>query len=172
MNSCIDCLWESLGKLYCGWSLGVTSRIVWIRSWALQGCCVNLGNHSFPVPQFPQVRHRNHYFREGRTMLGSRCSGVRFVWLFTDCLQGESGTFQTSEHCWSLPHLHTGRDSLRRSPRGANGVSMRGLQDASVSPQTNGFVLKSFSSSPTSFAAHAHINLAFQETPKFLLPKE
>lgn len=152
--------------------LGSDSRIVWIRSWTLQNCCVNLGYHSLPVPQFPRVRHRSHYSREGRTMLRSRCSGVRFVWLFTDCLQGESGTLQTSEHCWSLPHLHTGRDSLRRSLRGANGVSKRGLQDASVSPQTNGFVLKSFSCSPTSLVAHALINLALQETPKFLLPKE
>lgn len=55
-------------------------------------------------------------------MLGSRCSGVRFVWLFTDCLQGESDTLQASEHCWSLPHLHTGRDSRRRSLTGAIGV--------------------------------------------------
>lgn len=101
----------------------MTSRIVWIRSWALQSCCVNLGYQSLPVPQFPQVRCRNHYLREGRTMLRSRRFGVRFVWLFTDCLQGESGTPQTSKPCWSLPHLHTGRDSLRRSLRGANGVT-------------------------------------------------
>lgn len=58
-----------------------------------------------------------------------------------------------------------------RSLRGAGSVIKWGLQDASVSPQTCCFILKSFSCSPTCFVPHAHINLALQETPEFILPE-
>lgn len=105
-------------------------------------------------------------------MLRSRCPGRRFLlWLCTDCLQGESLTLQASGHCWSASRLHAVRHTLRMSRRGANSPIKWGSQDASVSPQTYCFILKSFSCSLTCFVPGACINLALQETPEFILPE-